>query len=76
MKARYKRTFLGDIDTSKYVVINPEYNKYTNSVRRRFHNKHLKAYLKGQERFHFGVDDENNIAWYEVMFTLQPIKDD
>lgn len=75
-KAKYQRRFLGEIDTSKYDEINKEGSKYANSTRRRFHKKHLRAYLNGQERFKFGKDEENKPVYYEVMFSLEVIPDE
>lgn len=38
---------------------------------RNFEKKHLKAYLRGQKRFSFGVDMLNMPVWYDVKQILK-----
>lgn len=50
-----KRTFGGKIEN------------FINKEERNFENKHLKAYLKGHEKFRFGFDlKSKEPLWYRV----------
>jgi len=66
MEEKIKRVFLGEL------------NPYTekNKMKRNFHTKHLRAYLKGQERFTFGRDEETKPQYYDVQYKEYKVKDD
>lgn len=45
-----RRTFLGEIITRH------NYHSFS-KMERRLHNKHLKAYLRGEKKFYYGKDE-------------------
>ena len=38
-----------------------------------FEKKHLKSFLRGDSRFTFGKDTENNPIWFPVLRSEKPI---
>ena len=73
VKQKFTRRFMGDVDTSKYEELDKEDSKYANSIRRRFHKKHLQAYLRGHDRFIFGKDIERKPVYYDVIYIVEPL---
>ena len=55
-----------DILREKYPDIEDEEMELRVKVERRYQEKHLKAYLKGQTRFSFGVDPRKQPVYFPV----------
>ncbi len=60
MKEKYTRKFLGELN----------YSNESDKMKRAFHKKHLDAYVKGHDRFIFGIDNDGKPVFYNVQFKL------
>ena len=71
-KTEKRKQFLGKLG---YSVTNKETGKvgdFMDKVERNFQNKHLKAYLRGDEYFTFGRNSNTGDSeWFKVLYTYE-----
>lgn len=71
-KYRYEREYLGTTITAQnYKEIR---DKKDGRQQINFHNKHLRAYLRGYDRFTFGVDNDGDPIFHKVQQQIKKIK--
>ena len=67
---QFARKFQGELVGHKAVARDDSEGRFL----RDFHKRHLKAYLKGDTRFHIGQDEDGDPIWFNVHVKQEPKK--
>ncbi len=65
-----RRQFLGKLGYSISNKATGFIGDFMDKMERNFQNKHLKAYLRGDEYFTFGRNSKGEVAWFKVLYTF------